>query len=74
MIQGYGAFRKIIFDDTVTEEKKEKIYDMIRSDLRQIEEPVFAVESLKDLQADFIDHPEIKYISKNSINPDNEKE
>ena len=73
MIQGYGAFRKLVFDDTVTEEQKEKIYQMIRSDLLQFEDPVFAVQSLKDVQDDFQKHPEIKYISKNSIKVDDEK-
>lgn len=74
MIQGYGAFRKLVFDDTETEEQKEKIYQMIRSDLLKFEEPVFAAQSLKEIQEDFQNHPEIKYISKNSIKTDNEKE
>ena len=73
MIQGYGAFRKLAFDDSETEEQKEKIYQMIRSDLLKFEEPVFAVQSLKEIQEDFHKHPEIKYISKNSIKTDNEK-
>lgn len=47
---------------------------MIRSDLLKFEEPVFAVQSLKEIQEDFQNHPEIKYISKNSIKTDNEKE
>lgn len=67
MIQGYGAFRKLKFDDEEAEAEKDRVYEEIKSELLKIEEPVFAVQTLKEVQEDYEKHPEIKYISRNGI-------
>lgn len=67
MIQGYGVFRKIAFDDTEAEERQEELYRSIIADLTSIEDPIFAVQSIEDVKNDLEKHPEIKYISKNNV-------
>ena len=67
MLQGYGAFRKLKFDDEEVEAEKDRIYEEIKSELQKWEEPVFAVQSLKEVKEDYEKHPEIKYISRNGI-------
>lgn len=72
-IQGYGAFRKLKFDDEEVENEKDRIYEEIKSELLKWEEPVFAVQTLKEVQEDYEKHPEIKYISRNGIKIDEKK-
>lgn len=71
MIQGYGVFRKIVFDDDVKNEEREKIYQMIRDELKQVENPVFCTQSLDELKNEIKDHPEITFISKSLLHVDN---
>lgn len=72
MIQGYGVFRKVAFEDDTAQ--RNEIYEQIQNELKRFEDPIFAVHTLKEIQEDFKNHPEIKYISKNSLRAEKNNE
>lgn len=66
IIQGYGLLNKFKFEDDVTEEEIEELYQKILEELRAVEKPEYHVSTLSDVLDDF-DSDTVKYISRNSI-------
>ena len=66
IIQGYGILNKFKFEDDVTEEEINSLYESIISVLQEVERPERQVLKLSDVLDEF-DKNDVQYISRNSI-------
>lgn len=67
IIQGYGRLNHIDFEDEITAEEVDEIYEAIRRELQKTEDPERQYMSLKEIFSDFEENADIRYISKNAI-------
>ena len=67
IIQGYGILNKFTFEEELTKEEKDNLYNAIIDKLKEIEDPFRDYVSLNELCEEFEKREDITYISKKQI-------
>lgn len=67
MIQGYGILNKFNFEDDITSEEIDKVYQEIVTALLRVEDPQAQIMRLEDVVNELDNNKQVKYISRNAI-------